>query len=189
MARLVLQQFVSADGFAADADGQFTLFDRVEGDPTEFDRANQRWLDSVGLILLGATTYAEFVRYWPTPAAQQEVVAERINALPKVVFSRSLTEAPWGGYEPARIVSGDAGPVVAELKAVVSGDIVVWGSLSLAAQLLTAGAVDTIRLVVLPITLGAGRGTFPTEPLSLRPTAVRLLGSLVEVEYAVLPPA
>jgi len=48
MGDLVVQQFVSADGFAANDENEFDLFDGVEGDSTEFDQSNLEWLESVG---------------------------------------------------------------------------------------------------------------------------------------------
>jgi dihydrofolate reductase len=96
MGDLVLQQFVSVDGFAANDRNEFDLFDGMEGDSSEFDRANLEWLETVGAIVLGASTYRMFSGYWPTPRAEGELVAPKINSLPKYVFSRSLNSAPWG---------------------------------------------------------------------------------------------
>ena len=48
MGDLVVQQFVSADGFAANDRNEFDLFDRVEGDSSEFDQSNLEWLETVG---------------------------------------------------------------------------------------------------------------------------------------------
>ena len=69
MGDLVVQQFVSADGFAANDPNEFDLFDSVEGDSAEFDQSNLEWLEGVGAIVLGAATYQMFVGYWPTPRA------------------------------------------------------------------------------------------------------------------------
>ncbi len=102
MGKLVVQQFVSTDGFAANDQNEFDLFDNVEGDSREFDQTNLEWLESVGAIILGASTYRMFSSYWPTPAADGEIVAAKINSLPKYVFSCSLTSAPWGDYEERR---------------------------------------------------------------------------------------
>ena len=60
MGDLVVQQFVSADGFAANDRGEFDLFDGLESDSSEFDQSNLEWLESVGAIVLGAETYRMF---------------------------------------------------------------------------------------------------------------------------------
>lgn len=190
MGHLVVQQFVSADGFAANDQNEFTLFDDVEGDSGEFDRSNLVWLERVGAIVLGADTYRMFASYWPTPAANSELVGPRINALPKYVCSRSLTSAPWGDHRPATIESGDAAQAVRRLKEEVAGDLILWGSLTLTHHLLQAGEVDMVRLVVLPVALGSGRGVFPSPPPRSR---LRLTGTetfddgLLAVDYAVEP--
>lgn len=187
MGGLVVQQFVSADGFAANDQNEFDLFDGVEGDSTAFDQSNLEWLESVGAIGLGASTYRMFASYWPTPAAAGELVGPRINALPKYVFSRSLASAPWGDYEEAAIESGDADQAVGRLKDEIAGDLVLWGSLSLTYSLWQAGVVDLVRLVMLPIVLGSGRGVFPagSRTSQLRLIGSEALGGLLAVDYAV----
>lgn len=74
MGDLVVQQFESVDGFAANDRNEFDLFAEVEGESTEFDQANAVWLESIGAIVLGAETYKMFVTYWPTRAADHELV-------------------------------------------------------------------------------------------------------------------
>ena len=189
MGKLIVQQFVSADGYAADDSGEFDLFSTVEGDSAGFDRANAAWIDDVGAILIGRRTYQEFVTYWPTDAAKHEVVSDPINTLPRFVFSTTLTEAPWGEYEPATIESGDAADTVRRLKNAIDRDLIVWGSLSLTEALFRAAEVDVVRLVVLPVALGSGRGVFPPEgePLRLKlESSATFDGELVELEYSVL---
>ena len=187
MGRLVVQQFVSADGFAANDDGEFTLFDTVEGDTGEFDRSNLEWLRSVGAIALGATTYRMFAAYWPTPASHNELVAGPINTLPKHVFSTTLRSAPWGDYPAATVESGNALEAMKRLKRDTANDVILWGSLTLSAAFFEAGLVDTVRLVVVPVAIGSGRGVFPAGSLSpLRLVRANEFASgLVELEYEV----
>jgi dihydrofolate reductase len=186
MGQLVVQQFISADGFAANDQNEFDLFDAVEGDSAEFDRSNLEWLETVGAIILGASTYRMFSSYWPTPQADHEILAPKINSLPKYVFSRSLTSAPWGEHEEATIVAEDAGHAAGRLKDEVRGDLILWGSLSLTHSLLEAGAVDVMRLVVLPVAIGSGRGVFPpgSTRYPLRLIASETLDTLVASDYA-----
>jgi dihydrofolate reductase len=189
MGNLVVQQFVSADGFAADEHNQFTLFDHVDGETSEFDRSNLAWLETVGAIIFGATTYRMFADYWPTTASAGEIIAPRLNSLPKYVFSRTLPEAPWGQYPDATIERSDLRSAVQNIAESTDGDMIVWGSLTLTEGLFAAGLVDVVRLVVLPVTIGRGRGAFPAQSRTQR---LRLQDSttfsdgLVELEYAVL---
>lgn len=188
MGKFIVQQFVSADGFAANKSNEFDLFDRIEGDPADFDRSNLEWLSSVGAIVFGSTTYRMFADYWPTPASENEIIAPKLNSLPKFVFSTTLEAAPWGDFEAARIESGDAAEALTRLKREVDGHLIAWGSLALTADFFAKGLVDIVRIVVLPVILGGGRAAFPT---SEEQTRLRLLNTstfsagLVELEYAV----
>jgi len=160
MGELIVHQFVSADGFAGDESGEFALFDG-SGPSDELDNETLARLESVDAIVLGATTYRMFVSYWPTPDSDQELLAARINELPKIVVSTTLTEAPWGEFEPAMLVADDPAEAVRRLKLDLPGDLIVWGSLTLTDTLFAAGLVDTVRLAVLPKVLGRGRSAFP----------------------------
>jgi dihydrofolate reductase len=86
----------------------------------------------------------------------------------------------------AAVESGDSIEAIRRLKSETDGDIVVWGSLTLAATFLAAGEVDQVRLVVMPIAIGAGRGVFPPgqDPnvLDLR-SATTYDQGLVELVY------
>ncbi|ACQ80025.1 bifunctional deaminase-reductase domain protein [Beutenbergia cavernae DSM 12333] len=190
MGRIVVQQFVSADGFGADSNGAFTLFDDMGGGASrEFDEANAEWASAIGAIVLGASTYRMFVEYWPTDASEADPIADRLNAAPKYVLSRNLPAAPWGAYAPATVIAGDAAALVREV-ADRHGDVVVWGSFDVTDQLFRAGAVDDLRLVVLPVLLGDGVRPVPTD---LRRRPVERVASrafpdgLVELEYALSP--
>lgn len=188
MAKLMVHQFVSLDGYAADADGDFSLFENGEAHTPEFDLELLVRLQLVDAILLGATTYRMFAGYWPTPASVDQLVAPAINTIEKIVFSSTLDEAPWGEYAPARVESGDAVEIVRQLKEDRFGDLIVWGSLSLTDALFAAGLVDSVRIAVLPVILGSGRSAFPN---GFTEREVRLIAtntfdnSIVATEYSV----
>ena len=186
MGQLIIQDFVSADGFAADANNEFTFYEYLDGGTAEFDRSQLEWLKTVDTMVLGANTYREFAEYWPTPASDGEIIAPSLNGLRRVVFSRHMAKAPWGDMAEAAVESGDAIEAIRRIKGETDGDIVVWGSLTLAETFLAAGVVDSVRLVVMPIALGAGRGVFPSghnpNVLNLRSATVYDQG-LVELVY------
>ena len=97
MKRLILEEWISLDGFAVDREGTLDFFP-----PTETDRYSDRdqleFLDAVDTILLRRRTYELFADYWPTASTDQEIIADRLNSLPKLVFSNSLSDAPWGAW-------------------------------------------------------------------------------------------
>ncbi|KAF0959773.1 dihydrofolate reductase family protein [Rhodococcus sp. T7] len=154
--RVVVQELTSLDGFVAGRSGELDFFEAVP-DYGEVDRYNLRLLAGTDLALLGRRTYQMFSDYWPTEQAQGEVVAETVNSIPKLVFSSTLDSAPWGDREPAQLWSGDAVDRVQRLRQEQSGDMIVWGSISLARSLLAAELVDEIQLHVIPVLLGHGR--------------------------------
>ena len=158
MRRLIFQEYVTLDGFAAGPDGGLEFFDTIA---EHADADNLEMLDNVDTMLLGADTYRLFVSYWPTEASAGEPIAAKLNALRLVVVSRSLESAPWGKYEPGLVVRDiDA---VRELKAEQTGkDIILWGSITLFQSLLRAGLVDEVQLRICPVILGAGRSAFPS---------------------------
>lgn len=186
MGNLIVHQFVSVDGFAADDDNQFTVFQGQSGSTDELDNETLARLESVDAILLGANTYRMFAAFWPTPESDAEILAPRINELPKIVFSRSLEEAPWGEYDPAMVVSDDAVEAIRRLKTDLPGDLVVWGSLTLTDSLFATDLVDVVRLVIVPTVVGSGRTAFPREFAGSRLRHARTAtfdSGLVVIEY------
>jgi dihydrofolate reductase len=160
MRRLILEEWVSLDGYAVDGDGSLDFFPPSEKDRFS-DRDQLAFLDTVDTILLGRKTYELFVDYWPTATTDQEIIAERLNTLPKVVFSNTLSEAPWGTWPPARVVRGDAVAEIERLKAAEGKHLVLWGSLSLAQDLIAADLIDEYHLQLCPTLVGGGRPLFP----------------------------
>lgn len=111
-------------------------------------------LGSVDTILFGRTTYEHMAAYWPT--APSGPIADKMNSLPKIVFSRTLSEAAWG---PVSLIPGDAVAEVARLKQLPGGAMVVGGA-ALASSLLQAGLIDEYRVLLNPVILGNGHPMF-----------------------------
>jgi dihydrofolate reductase len=189
MGQLVVQEFVTADGFAADANDAFEFHDQVEGSWDEFDARQVPWVEAASAIVLGARTYREFVQFWPTSLSDGEILAPLINTIPKYVFSSSLESAPWGNYPAAAIADGDAIDAIRRIKVDSTSHVIVWGSLALTQTFFAAGEVDVLRLGVIPVLIGAGRGVFPpnSPPLTLRSReSTAFANGLVELQYDVL---
>jgi len=183
MGRLVVQQNVSLDGYAADGSGE-PVFVADPEDWRALDTEELAWLGGVERVLLGAETYRMFSAFWPGETG--EIIADRLNGLPKSVFSSTLPAAPWGRWEPARLERGDAIPRIAELKAQSEGDLVLWGSLSLMRTALRARLVDRVELRVMPVVLAGGRPLF-AEPLEGELLGCRRFGQLAVLDYALSP--
>ncbi|SEU47450.1 dihydrofolate reductase family protein [Nonomuraea wenchangensis] len=122
-------------------------------DGTFVQRASD-WLDLADGLLLGRRTYEAFARDWPKITDPADPFAERMNTLPKYVVTNTLTEGAWN---PAIILKGDPVHAVTELKAQPGRELQIHGSARLGDSLLSAGLIDTLRLVVAPAVLRTGR--------------------------------
>ena len=130
------------------------------------ERASE-WLDHADGLLLGRRTYEAFARDWPQITDPDDPFTERMNSLPKYVVSSTLTEGRWN---PTTVLPGDPVQTVAALKAQPGRELQIHGSARLGNALLSAGLVDTLRLVGAPSVIGSGRRLLahPTEPVGLR---------------------
>lgn len=165
MGRLIVEQVVTADGYAADPDGGIEFFNalvqREDGTVELNDDDQLAYVSQAEAILFGATTYRMFADYWPSVDPEVEHVAELINRVPKFVISNTLTDAPWGDGA-VEIVRGDGVDATAALKERF-GTVILWGSLTLADALLRAELVDELHLRVVPVLIGAGRSFTPAD--------------------------
>jgi dihydrofolate reductase len=190
MRKVVVQQFVTLDGFAAGPNGEldFVTETGAAADPTygPFVESQLAFIESLDTILLGAVTYRMFAEYWPEQTTETQRIADALNATPKVVFSSTLESAPWGSWEPARVVAGSAAEEVRRLKADSGKDMVVWGSLTLADSLMREGLVDEYRLQVCPVVLGHGKRLFEDGLATQRLTRLETntYDEMVAVRYA-----
>jgi dihydrofolate reductase len=159
MRKLIFQQFLSLDGYAADKDHETKFFDQGEFDK-ESDEDLLAEMERFDNILLGANTYKMFVEYWPTDQSKDQIVADKLNSIPKIVFSSTLAEAPWGKWKPAQIERDNAVEAVKQLKKKKGNDMVLWGSISVSRDLINAGLVDEYHFRIVPVILGSGISQF-----------------------------
>ncbi|MGH7678535.1 MAG: dihydrofolate reductase family protein [Gemmatimonadaceae bacterium] len=172
MKKVILQEFVSLDGFAADSKGGVDFVPAASKGDQSFGRRQLEFMDTVDTILLGRVTYEMFAGYWPNvTSGDDKEFADRINAMRKIVFSSTLEKAPWGAWLEGRIVRGPAEEAVPRLKHDPGKNMVLWGSISLAQSLLRSGLVDELQLIVCPTALGSGKRLIAEE---LEPGAVSL---------------
>jgi dihydrofolate reductase len=155
MRKLIFQEFLSLDGYAADKDHSTKFFERPEYS-TDSDDDLLTEMRRFDTILLGANTYKLFVDFWPEATVEEQVVAEQLNSIPKIVFSKTLKKAPWGKWPEAKVLADDAVTVVTGLKKQEGKDMVLWGSISLAQDLMKANLIDEYQLRIVPVLLGSG---------------------------------
>ncbi|MDF2454610.1 MAG: reductase [Cytophagaceae bacterium] len=160
MRKLILEEWISLDGYAADKNGQLDFFPSTEANQFS-DQDQLKFLESIDTMLLGRVTYHLFADFWPTATTDKEIIADKLNSLSKIVFSNTLTDAPWGRWTAAQVMKGDAVEEVKKLKAQEGKDMVLWGSLSLAQSLIKANQIDEYHLQICPTAIGGGRLLFP----------------------------
>jgi dihydrofolate reductase len=133
--------------------------DGVIGDPHVWageyfdDEAGSRslgQLDTSDGMLMGRRTYEIFSGLWPHASG---AYADRLNSMPKYVFSSTLERAEWTN---TTIVRGDVAEQARELKRAEGRDLIVYGHGRLGHTLLEHGLLDEINLLVHPLVVGHG---------------------------------
>ncbi len=168
MRKVVLQEFVSIDGLITGPNDSVDFIPAsTQGDPS-FGREQLALMDAIDTLLLGRVTYGMFAGFWPnvTEGPEKEF-ADKFNAVPKVVFSKTLKHAPWGTWKEGRIVRRNAVDEVASLKQQSGKSILISGSISIAQALIAASMVDEYRVVLCPVVLGSGRPFFRQDARSI----------------------
>ena len=177
MRKLIVTNIVSLDGYVDGPGGNVMALPMDHA----FDAYNAERLRAAGTLLLGRRTYDMFRGFWPPVDGDPAFspvnweISRLDNAIEKLVISDGLTAgqtAPWTAT--TRIVRrADAHRQVAELKrgeGDEGGDILVFGSRTTWNDLLAAGLVDELHLMVGPVVLGGGTPAFQdvkTGPLRL----------------------
>jgi len=177
MRKLSVFENVTLDGCFSGVGGDLSWAHTNDGDP-EWNAFVSENASGGGVLLLGRITYDMMVSWWPTPQAMETmpVVAERMNNLPKVVFSRTMERATWNN---TRLVTDDIAAAVRSMKKESGPDMVILGSGSIVSQLAQEGLIDAYQIVVNPIVLGRGRTMFEgiRDALKLKLTATRSFGN------------
>ena len=155
---------VSLDGFfEGPTKWDLAFHEYVWGD--ELQALSLEQLHGADAILYGRVTYEGMAAYWSKAKGQ---TADLMNAIPKVVFSRTLQKAEWNN---TTLVQGDLVAEVKRLKSASGRNLYAFGSADLSATLIEHDLFDEYRLCVAPVLLRAGTPLFKPgsepKPLSL----------------------
>lgn len=158
MAKLTVFNSVSVDGYFTDANSDMSFAHRDVQD-AEWDAFVSGNAKGDGILIFGRITYEMMERFWPTPAAAEMMpeVAEGMNRMKKLVFSRTLKSVSWTN---TTLMRGDLIAEIRNLKNDSPDDMVILGSGSIVAQLAQHGLIDEYQIVVIPAVLGTGRTMF-----------------------------
>jgi len=121
-------------------------------------------------FLLGRTTYDIFAAYWPRITDTGDLIAVKLNSLPKYVASRTRATFDWNKSSLVRDVAKE----IVELKKRYPREIQVHGSCGLAQTLIEKDLVDEYRLLTFPVILGTGKRLFGAGTV---PATVKLVRS------------
>lgn len=159
LGRLIVSNIVSLDGFVSGPKGELDWFVTEDFLTGEFGEYVRKLIASVDAILMGRRTYEEFVSYWPGETSS-DIVAVKMNGLPKYVFSRTLDRVHWGKHVAPKLVRGDPVKEVKKIKKQFRKDVAIYGSGKLVSTLMKADLIDELQLLIKPIVLGRGRPEF-----------------------------
>jgi dihydrofolate reductase len=122
-------------------------------------------------LLLGRRTYEIFAAYWPYAGDEMAKIRDPFNACTKYVVTHGERPLEWHNSEQVGAIEG--------LRAIKQGDgpdLVIQGSSTLYPQLLNAGLLDELTLMISPVILGEGKRLFGdgTPPRTLKMTGHRV---------------
>jgi dihydrofolate reductase len=171
--RLAVFNNVSLDGYFVDANGDMRWAHNTKPD-AEWNAWAESNASGEGVLVFGRITYQLMASYWPTPMASKNdpVVAAGMNSMAKIVFSRTLNEAPWNN---TKLVKSDPAAEIRKMKNEPGPDMAILGSGTIVSQLAQEGLIDEFQVAVIPLVLGKGRTMFDgvTKKLPLKLTKTR----------------
>ena len=155
MRKVILFNLTSLDGYFEGPDRDINWHNVDE----EFNEFAIQQTGEFGALLFGRVTYELMASYWPTEAAKRDdpLIAELMNSLPKIVFSRTLQKVEW---ENTKLVKRNFIEIVSELKNEDGKDVAILGSSDLAVTLMEHGLIDEFRVMINPVVLGNGKPLF-----------------------------
>jgi dihydrofolate reductase len=181
----IVIEFITLDGIVTDPDGS----DGTPGGGWAFRHGPETiagdkfQLGSVldqGVMLFGRKTWELFSRIWPS---RDTPFAARLNAVPKLVATRTLTDT--SAFPHSEVIGGD--PVAAVTSE--HRDVIITGSLSVVHALQANDLIDEYRLLTFPTILGTGERLFPAggPPVHLECCSAEQTGPAVLSRYVRVP--
>lgn len=161
MRKVILSTNVTLDGYMAGPNGELDWhFKNWNEKMAEYAFGQLTMIDT---ILVGRVTYESMAGYWPEAEANPKGTkidtefAKRMNALPKVVFSKTLKQPGWNN---SRVVNDNIKDEITMLKQKPGKDMIIWGGVRIVSTFIKLGLIDEYRIFVAPVVLGSGLPLF-----------------------------
>jgi dihydrofolate reductase len=149
---------ITIDGFVAGPKGELDWMTWEHGDKM-IDQINQL-TDASDTILMGRKMTDGFINYWSSvlenPDSPEFTFAKKMIDIPKVVFTRTMTESPWINTTLAHDLTSD----IQKLKQQGGKGIMAYGGAGLVTSLIREDLIDDYYLFVNPTSIGAGMTIF-----------------------------
>jgi dihydrofolate reductase len=159
--KIIVTMRVSLDGFITGPHGEMEWMEEFFDEAlANYESELQKTVDTT---LFGRVTYQDFESYWPMvaldPASPKGLAeyAHQLNAMRKIVFSRTLSHVEWNN---STLVKEIVPEEITKMKHEPGRDMVIYGSASIVQTLTNLGLIDQYQLLVYPVVLGSGKPLF-----------------------------
>jgi dihydrofolate reductase len=161
MRKIVLTEWITLDGYTSGPNEDMSFVSDSFSD--EMGKYEDDIVNSADTLVLGRVTYQSFAGAWPyvpdKPDASEgeKVYARKLNAMKKIVFSKTLDKAEWSGSTLLRDINPDE---IKRWKTEDGKDMLIYGSASIVQQFTNLRLIDEYQLLVHPAILGGGKALF-----------------------------
>ncbi len=174
MSKMILFNLVTLDGYFEGTNREIDWHVVDE----EFNEFAVDQLETVDLLIFGRKTYELMASYWPTLTALTDdpIIAERMNSIQKLVFSKTLDKVTWSNSLLMKEIIPEE---IIYLKQESEKEMMIFGSANLASSLTKLNLIDEYRIMINPVVLGKGNPLFQNvaHPLNFKLTDSRVFHS------------